>query len=146
MSTEPARPSVLVVDDELEMAEMLADGLIDRGYDAKPIASSERAAAMLQTQPFDALVTDLRMPKVDGLALLGRLLVLTDPRGPVRGSPPPFPPVAQGLVVDDVAVLGELAQVVVQAIGGPSEARREFGDAERRAERLERVNDLDARR
>src|SRR3954470_6684499 len=67
---EPSRPRVLLVDDELEMAEMLADGLSDRGYEAVAVASSERAAALLGDQPFDALVTDLRMPKVDGLGLL----------------------------------------------------------------------------
>src|ERR1700679_2015947 len=34
-------PRVLVVDDEREMAEMLADGLCDRGYEAMAAASSE---------------------------------------------------------------------------------------------------------
>jgi two-component system response regulator HydG len=67
---EPPRPRVLLVDDELAMAEMLADGLSDRGYEAVAVASSERAAALLRDQPFDALVTDLRMPRVDGLELL----------------------------------------------------------------------------
>jgi two-component system response regulator HydG len=61
---------VLVVDDEREMAEMLADGLVDRGYQAAAVASGEEALARLRDEPFDALVTDLRMPQVDGLALL----------------------------------------------------------------------------
>ena len=63
-------PRVLVVDDEREMAEMLADGLCDRGYEATAAASSEEALARLGEDAFDALVTDLRMPHVDGLALL----------------------------------------------------------------------------
>jgi two-component system, NtrC family, response regulator HydG len=63
-------PRVLVVDDEREMAEMLADGLCDRGYEAMAAASSEEALARLGEHAFDALVTDLRMPHVDGLALL----------------------------------------------------------------------------
>src|SRR5262245_37240735 len=66
----PRKPRVLVVDDELPMAEMLADGLSDRGYEAVAAASSEVALARLAEAPFDALVTDLRMPDVDGLALL----------------------------------------------------------------------------
>ncbi len=66
-----ARPRrVLVVDDERAMAEMLADGLADRGYEAIAVASSEEASLRLHDESFDALVTDLRMPRVDGLALL----------------------------------------------------------------------------
>jgi two-component system response regulator HydG len=67
---EPSTVRILVVDDELQMAETVADGLADRGYDARAVASSEEALARLRAEPFDALVTDLRMPKVDGLALL----------------------------------------------------------------------------
>jgi two-component system response regulator HydG len=64
------RPRVLIVDDELPMAEMLADGLTEHGYDAVPLSSSVDAAQRLRTDRFDALVTDLRMPQQDGLALL----------------------------------------------------------------------------
>ncbi|MFO0756839.1 MAG: sigma-54 dependent transcriptional regulator, partial [Byssovorax sp.] len=67
---EPTKPVVLVVDDEIQMAEMLADGLSDRGYMALAVASSEAAIARLDEEPVDALVTDLRMPQVDGLELL----------------------------------------------------------------------------
>ncbi len=63
-------PRVFIVDDELSMAEMLADGLTDRGYDAVAIGSSAEAAQRIVEDPPDALVTDLRMPKVDGLELL----------------------------------------------------------------------------
>ncbi len=65
-------PSVLIVDDEIQMAEMLADGLVDHGYAATALASSQQAVARLERESFDALVTDLRMPKVDGLELLAR--------------------------------------------------------------------------
>jgi two-component system, NtrC family, response regulator HydG len=66
----PVRARVLVVDDQVDMAEMLAEGLTDQGYEASPCASSTDAARWLETEPFDALLTDLRMPKVDGLGLL----------------------------------------------------------------------------
>jgi two-component system, NtrC family, response regulator HydG len=52
------------------MAEMLADGLAERGYDAVAESSSSAAALKLEGEDIDALVTDLRMPNVDGLALL----------------------------------------------------------------------------
>jgi two-component system response regulator HydG len=66
------RPRVLVVDDHLDLAETLVDGLIERGYDAVACVSSAEAARRLETESFDALVTDLRMPEVDGLGLLAR--------------------------------------------------------------------------
>ena len=61
---------VLVVDDERAMAEMVADGLADCGYEATACASGKEAVARLRAEAFDALVTDLRMPDVDGLTLL----------------------------------------------------------------------------
>jgi two-component system response regulator HydG len=70
--TKPAahRPRVLIVDDQVSMAEMLADGLAEHGYDAVPLGSSVEASQRFATDRFDALVTDLRMPDMDGLALL----------------------------------------------------------------------------
>ena len=71
---EPARRAVLVVDDERAMAETIADGLADRGYDATSRRLERRGAPSASaTEPFDALVTDLRMPGVDGLALLAEV-------------------------------------------------------------------------
>jgi two-component system response regulator HydG len=61
---------VLVVDDKREMAEMLADGLAAHGYESIAAASSKDALRAVTHDPIDLLVTDLRMPEVDGLALL----------------------------------------------------------------------------
>ncbi len=69
MTTQADR-RVLVVDDRLEMAETIADGLGDLGFKATAVASGARAAELLATTKVDALVTDLRMPEVDGLELL----------------------------------------------------------------------------
>ena len=68
---EPRR-RVLVVDDNLEMARTISEGLIDRGYDAVSVGSGQDALDRLAhpTDRFDAIVTDLRMPRVDGLELL----------------------------------------------------------------------------
>jgi two-component system response regulator HydG len=64
-----AKGRVLVVDDDPALVQTLAEGLHDRGYDAVGVASSSEAVARL-AESFDALVTDLRMPGVDGLGLL----------------------------------------------------------------------------
>ncbi len=65
--TSPDR--VLIVDDDRALAETLADGLADLGYDAVAVASSEQALQRM-SEDFAALVTDLRMPGTDGLGLL----------------------------------------------------------------------------
>jgi len=68
-----APPSrVLVVDDQLSLAETIAEGLAERGFDAVASQSSVEAARRLGEERFDALVTDLRMPELDGLGLLSR--------------------------------------------------------------------------
>jgi two-component system response regulator HydG len=73
---------VLIVDDQLAMAEMLSDDLLERGYAATPVDSGQEAARLLQEDGFDVLVTDLRMPGLDGLALL-KLSKEMDPALPV---------------------------------------------------------------
>ncbi len=64
------RIRVVVVDDKLAMAETLADGLVDHGFAATALGSGREALAALTDRRVDVLVTDLRMPEVDGLALL----------------------------------------------------------------------------
>jgi two-component system response regulator HydG len=61
---------VVVVDDKLELAETLADGLSDRGYDARAIGHGGDALALIEAGAVDVLVTDLRMPEPDGMMLL----------------------------------------------------------------------------
>ncbi|AKT39659.1 sigma-54-dependent transcriptional regulator [Chondromyces crocatus] len=63
-------PHVVVVDDKIAMAEMLADGLVDRGFSAVAVATGAQALAQIEAEPVDALVTDLRMPGMDGVELL----------------------------------------------------------------------------
>ncbi len=67
-----ARARILIIDDELEMATALADGLLEYGFDALPASSGAKALVLLSEQRFDALVTDLRMPDMDGLTLMAR--------------------------------------------------------------------------
>ena len=61
---------ILVVDDRIEMAETLADGLGQRQYESVAVGSGAAALARLADGDFDVIVTDLRMPDIDGLELL----------------------------------------------------------------------------
>jgi len=73
---------VLVVDDEKEMAEMIADDLGGSGYEAEVAAGGKAAIAALKKRSFDAVITDLRMDDVDGFDVLDASLKL-DPDRPV---------------------------------------------------------------
>jgi len=75
-------PRVLVVDDQLSLAETVADGLGVHGYEGIALSSSSEAAKRLELGEFDALVTDLRMPGVDGLELL-EISRIAAPKRPV---------------------------------------------------------------
>ncbi|HEY6878290.1 MAG TPA: response regulator, partial [Polyangiales bacterium] len=61
---------VLVVDDDLAFAETVAEGLESLGWRATAVGSSQAALPLISERAYDALVTDLRMPQVDGIELL----------------------------------------------------------------------------
>ena len=75
-------PRILVVDDKVDMAEMIADDLCDRGYEGVAVSSGAEAVRRLQAERFDVLVSDIRMPDMDGFALL-RASRRLDPSRPV---------------------------------------------------------------
>lgn len=82
MNNIGASVRILVVDDRLDMAEMIADDFRDRGYDGVAVSSGREALLLLRSERFDVLVTDLRMPEIDGLQLLQASRDL-DPTRPV---------------------------------------------------------------
>ncbi len=61
--------SVLVVDDNLPMAESLRDVLELKGYIAYGVNSGAEALAILSEHAVDILLTDVIMPEMDGVAL-----------------------------------------------------------------------------
>ena len=61
---------VLIVDDHLEMAETVSEGLNEFGFQGFVASSASEAIAAVKAGEFDALVTDLRIPGTDGLELL----------------------------------------------------------------------------
>jgi DNA-binding NtrC family response regulator len=61
---------VLLADDERTITITLGDALRAAGHDVTIAADGEQALRAARGEAFDCLVTDLRMPKLDGLALL----------------------------------------------------------------------------
>ena len=78
-------PTVLVVEDEWVIAEVLAVTLADAGYQVITAANGKQALACLaETRP-DVIVTDTMMPILDGPGLLAALAA--DPISPGFGDP-----------------------------------------------------------
>ena len=61
--------SVLIVDDEQSMCELIDTALELRGYDTTWCQSADRAMELLRQREFDVVLTDVRMPGTTGLQL-----------------------------------------------------------------------------
>ena len=61
---------ILIVDDEQSIRDMLSLALADEGWDVATAGDGDAAAAALQSQPVDVVLSDIRMPGMDGLELL----------------------------------------------------------------------------
>ncbi len=69
--TPPAgRPRVLVADDEQGVRDLLSKTLALAEYDVDVAADGRSAVDRLRILPYDLLITDLKMPGVDGLAVI----------------------------------------------------------------------------
>src|SRR3954469_22672886 len=62
--------TVLIADDEPSIRHVLSLVLTDKGYDVRAVADGEEALRELSSRPYDVVISDVRMPKVDGMALL----------------------------------------------------------------------------
>lgn len=61
---------VLIVDDDEPHAQAVAESLERVGYDCTTANTGERGAALIESEYFDVVVTDLKMDDLDGLAIL----------------------------------------------------------------------------
>ncbi len=74
--------SILIVEDEEVLRQSLAELLSDEGYEVKQASDGKQAYELILNQPADLILTDIRMPNMDGLELLGKLQQ-TAPQTPV---------------------------------------------------------------
>ena len=70
MAESMFRGRLLVVDDEPGIRSFLAWRLRARGLEVQLACDGEEALDQLERQPFDLVITDVTMPRLEGLALL----------------------------------------------------------------------------
>ena len=78
----PEKKQVLIVDDEPNLRKILSAQLTRDGYDVMIAEDGEQGLSMLREHHIDMVITDLKMPKVDGMTLLKEAL-REDPELPV---------------------------------------------------------------
>jgi two-component system, NtrC family, response regulator AtoC len=78
----PEKKQVLIVDDEPNLRRILEAQLLRDGYDVLVAEDGAKGLQLLSENHIDLVVTDLKMPKVDGMQLLKQALAI-DPELPV---------------------------------------------------------------
>jgi DNA-binding NtrC family response regulator len=63
-------PRILIVDDDAAQRSLLDSFLTTQGFRTLPVASGERALAVLSQEPIDMMISDVRMPGLSGLDTL----------------------------------------------------------------------------
>jgi two-component system response regulator (stage 0 sporulation protein F) len=70
--------TILVVDDDEPIRNLLHDELVDEGYQVLTATNARDALKMVQEEALDLVILDIRMPGMDGLEALPRILGLKE--------------------------------------------------------------------
>jgi DNA-binding response OmpR family regulator len=64
---------VLLVDDEEELVSTLAERLVLRGIEADWVVTADNALRVVESEPYDVAVVDVKIPGISGIELKKRL-------------------------------------------------------------------------
>ena len=79
----PTTKKILIVDDELLIRDLLYDFFSSRNYHISMAESGQKALDILGTEKIDCVLTDLKMPDMDGLKLAEKVKESADRNIPV---------------------------------------------------------------
>ncbi len=71
--SETKKFKILVVDDEHELVEILSENLQNQEYETLPAYDGDQAIAQAEAHHPDLIISDINMPKRDGLQMLAKL-------------------------------------------------------------------------
>jgi len=70
---------ILIVDDEERMRHLLSIMLTRKGHRVEQAGDGVEALEMIESTPFDMLITDIKMPRLDGIGLLKKVMEMDIP-------------------------------------------------------------------
>ena len=76
--------SILLVDDEEMVTESLQRLLIKKGYEVTVANNGQAAVELNKSNDFDLIITDIRMPKLDGISTIKIIRSMMDAAGKNR--------------------------------------------------------------
>lgn len=71
------KPRILIIDDEPLMRIAIRDALLAEGYEVTVVGSGKEGKRLIPEGGYDALITDLRLPEVDGIEILKTAMELS---------------------------------------------------------------------
>jgi len=77
--TSDRTASILVVEDDEAMRDLLSEELEDAGFDVQAAGSAAAGLELARGHRFDLVITDLRMPEMDGFDLIRGVMALPQP-------------------------------------------------------------------
>src|SRR3989442_12651781 len=83
---------LLIVDDEKSICQMLEIAFRKDGHMVETVSSGAAAKKKIESQAYDIIISDIRMPDVSGIDLLEH--------GPPPPPPPPPPPITAAAKLD----------------------------------------------
>jgi two-component system, OmpR family, response regulator MprA len=127
VASSPHPLRVLVADDDPAIRTLVARVLMRRGYDVASASDGADAIQKLDHDPFDLLVLDLMMPRVDGVGVIDHLAKREGPRPAILVMTAAVPDILRRLPHEHVAKiiskpfdLDQLMQYADEAIRGGS--------------------------
>jgi CheY-like chemotaxis protein len=135
-SFDPSRRSVVAVDDEPAVTQLISRVLEREGYDVRTAASAEEALELIDQRPADLFIVDKNLPRMHGFELV-RQLRARFPNLPViviTAAPEPFAPLHEridGYLAKPFRSLSALRETVADAFER-SRVARERQDLQRR--------------
>lgn len=78
MNERPLNAKILIVDDDRELGEMLAEFLAPDHFDVSACLSGEDGLELLSSESFDLVILDIMLPGMNGLDVLKELRATTD--------------------------------------------------------------------